>query len=197
MGIEGWAARGKLIMKKRKKSQRDNADRDEWTESERQTEHKIRMRFEFQDLVEDLIQEGLEHGVFDNLKGKGKPLNLKANLYEGDSKLAHELMKEHQILPLWLAKRNVVKVTIEEFRQDIGRRWQRHEQAYRLATDEGRRNALSLSWRAQCRVWEGEIKEINKLIDDFNLRRPSEGMEIFKLQLAEELVRAGAGQELG
>ena len=38
---------------------------------------------------------------------------------------------------------------------------------------------------------------INKQIDDFNLRRPAEGMEIFKLRLDDELKRAGARRKLG
>jgi hypothetical protein len=180
----------------KKKSKRDNADREEWTESERQTEHKIRMRFEFQDLVEDLIQDGQERGVFDNLKGKGKPLDLKSSLHEGDSALANELMKEHKIVPEWLMRRNTVGVAVEEVRQDIDRQWQRHEQAYRLTRDKNRQMALNLSWSAHCREWEAEIKEINKLIDEFNLRRPIEGMEIIKLRLGDELKRAGAEREL-
>ena len=180
-----------------KKPARDDVDREEWTESERKAEHKIRLRFEYQDLIEDLIQEGQERGVFDNLKGKGKPLDLKSNLYEGDDKLANELMKEHDVVPLWLARRNRVGLTVDELRQDIGRRWQRHEQAFRLAQDKGRRMALGLSWRTQCRAWEEQIGEINKLIDDYNLRRPGVGMELLKLRLEDELRRAGAKRELG
>ena len=184
-----------------KKPKRDDADdetdREEWTEADRQAEHKIRMRFEYRDLVEDLIQEGQERGVFDNLKGKGKPLDLKSNLYDGDRKLAHELMKEHDIMPLWLARRNTVALVIEEFRGTIGRHWARHEQAYRLTQDETRRKALALSWSAHCRAWEGEIKEINKQIENYNLRRPGQGMEMFKLRLDDELKRAGARRELG
>jgi DnaJ family protein C protein 28 len=180
----------------RKRSNREDSNREEWTEAERQSEHKIRMRFEFQDLVEDLIQDGQERGVFDNLAGKGKPLNLKSGLFEGDSALANELMKEHKVVPLWLMRRNAVGTAIEELRTDVGRHWQRHNLAYRLAQDEGRRMALRLSWSAQCREFQAEIVEINKLIDDFNLRRPSEGMEIFKLRLDDELKGAGASREL-
>lgn len=184
------------MSKDNKKPGRGDADREEWTENERMAEHKIRMRFEYRDLVEELIQDGQERGVFDNLKGKGKPLDLKSNLYEGDRKLANELMREHDILPLWLARRNAVGLSIDELRQDVGRRWHRHEQAYRLAQDKGRRTALRLSWSAQCRAWEGEIKAINKHIDEFNLRRPGEGMEMIKLHLEDELQRAGAKREI-
>jgi hypothetical protein len=179
-----------------KKPEEEKLDRDEWTEADRQAEHKIRMRFEFRDLVEDLILDGQERGVFDNLQGKGKPLNLKSNLDEGESALANELMKEHEIVPEWLMRRNTVYVAIEELRHKIGRHWMRHEQAYRMAQDRNRRMALALNWRAMCREFQAEIVEINKLIDDFNLRRPSEGMEIFKVRLDDELKRVGASREL-
>lgn len=178
------------------KNERDDLDREEWTDAERQAEHKIRMRFEYRDLIEDLIQDGQERGAFDNLSGKGKPLDLSSNLYEGDRQLANQLMKDQDIVPPWLARRNNAAAAAEELRQDIGRHWRRHEQAYRLVRDDARRKALAFSWRAHCRRWEAEIKEINKLIDDFNLRRPIDGMELFKLRLEDELKRAGAKRDL-
>lgn len=181
---------------KEEKRKEDEADREEWTEAERQAEHKLRMRFGFGDLIEDMIQEGQERGVFDNLQGKGKPLNLKGDVYEDERKLAHALMKEHKILPLWLAKHNAVHEAAEALRADIGRHWRRHDQAYRYAQDKGRRSALRLSWDAHCRAWEERIEEINKQIADFNLRRPSEKMEIFTLRLADEIERAGARRAL-
>ncbi|MFL7840067.1 MAG: DnaJ family domain-containing protein [Candidatus Promineifilaceae bacterium] len=184
------------MSKKGSKNEGDDIDRETWTEADRQAEHKIRMRFEYKDLIDDLIQEGQQRGLFDNLAGAGKPLDLKSDLYSNDSKLANDLMKEHNVLPQWLARRNTVSLVIEELRDKIGRHWQRHEQAYRLTQDDTRRKALSLSWRAQCRAWEEEIKGINKQIDEYNLRRPGQGMEMFKLRLDEELKRAGASREL-
>jgi DnaJ family protein C protein 28 len=179
------------------KREDEKDEREEWTEQERQTEHKLRMRFGFRDLIEDMIQDGQERGVFDNLRGTGKPLHLRANLYEGDSQLANSLMKENKLLPVWLQRRNAVHEAIEQLRQTIVMRWQRHEQAYRYAQDDGRRRALALSWDDARRSLEVDIVEINKLIEDFNLRRPSDNMEIFKLRLADELKRAGATHNLG
>ena len=180
------------------KSRRDKekGEREEWSEAERRAEHKIRMRFEFRDLVEDLIQEGQERGAFDNLAGRGKPLNLDKNLYEGERELANALMKEHNVLPVWLVRRNAVQTVIDALRQDLLGGWRRHEEAYRLAQDDSRRKALSLSWWDACRYWERQIVEINKEIDEFNLRRPSDNMELFKLRLDLELNRAGARRDL-
>ncbi len=47
-----------------------------------QAHHKKRMRQDWDNLIEDIIQEGVEKGLFDNLKGKGKPLNLSRNHFE-------------------------------------------------------------------------------------------------------------------
>lgn len=170
---------------------------EKWTEEQRQSRHKIRMRFDYRDLIEDIIQDGQERGVFDNLRGKGQPLRLYSNPYEGESQLANSLMKEHNLLPAWLQRRNAVLETVEQLRETIALRWQRHAQAYHYAQDDGRRLALSLSWDDACRQLLVEIGEINKLIDEHNLRRPSESMEIYKLRLADELRRVGAAQSLG
>ena len=182
--------------KKQDQDAKDRHDREEWTEADRQAEHKIRMRFEYRDLIEDLIQEGQQRGIFDNLKGKGKPLELKSDLYGAENRLANDLMREHDVVPQWLARRNVASVAVEELRDKIGRHWARHRQAYTLTQDDMRRKALSLSWDAHCREWEEEIMQINKQIDEYNLRRPGQSMELLKLRLGDELQRSGANRKL-
>lgn len=161
-------------------------------EREKLTEHRLRMRFQWNDLIEDLIQEGQEQGAFDNLRGQGKPLNLERTPYGAEWELAHKLMKENDVLPPWMVKRNGILKQIETMRVHYGRRWTSHEQAHGLAQGKGHRDALALSWDNVCRQWEDELKRINKQIEDFNLGRPSEGLEIYKLRLDLELERAGS-----
>ncbi|MFN2135417.1 MAG: DnaJ family domain-containing protein [Candidatus Promineifilaceae bacterium] len=172
-------------------------ERENWTERERQIEHKLRMRFGFNDLIDEMIREGQERGAFDNLHGQGKPLELRSNPYEGDSQLANALLKENNLLPAWLQRRTAVQSTIDDLRQTLALRWQRHAEAYRYAQDDGRRGALALSWDETRRQLEVEIKAVNRLVDDYNLRRPSDGLELFKLTLDNELKRAGAAHRLG
>lgn len=169
---------------------------DELSEAEKKTRHHLRMRFEFRDLIEDMIQEGQERGAFDNLRGKGKPLDLGRNPFEGDRTLANALLKEHDLLPAWLLKRNTIAGEVEVLRQDIARRWSRYEQALAVTQDNGRRQALRLGWDNLCDVWSEEITRLNKAIADFNLGRPGDNLELFKLRLDEELRRAGARRDL-
>jgi len=42
--------------------------------------HRQRIRHDWDNLIEDIIAEGRDRGLFDNLKGKGKPLDLNKSL---------------------------------------------------------------------------------------------------------------------
>ena len=51
---------------------------------------------------------------------------------------------------------------------------------------------LTIRWDDNCLKWIAEIDELNKAIEAFNLKRPFDNLEIFKLNLESELKRAGA-----
>ncbi|MDX1414505.1 MAG: DnaJ family domain-containing protein [Candidatus Promineifilaceae bacterium] len=163
---------------------------------DKKVEHQMRMRFGWDDLIEELIQEGQERGAFENLKGAGKPLDLKKNQYAADWDLAHSLMKENDILPPWIEKRNRIVAGLELFRADLGRQWSIFEEAYALARGDGQRMALALQWAGKCRRWDVKLGTINKKIDEFNLSRPSDNLELFHLKLDDELRRIGARRDL-
>jgi len=59
------------------------------SESTSGDDHRRRMRLQWNDLIEDLIEDGRRRGLFEDLPGKGKPLHLEQNIYEGSSALAN------------------------------------------------------------------------------------------------------------
>lgn len=153
-------------------------------------EYRSRLRHERADLIEELIQEGFEKGHFDNLPGKGKPLNLNKNPYAADMELANELLKENDLPPVWILQRNEILAKVARLRSEIERQWTWHEREFGIATtDKGR---ITIRWDDYCLKWANEIVELNKAIDAFNLKRPLDNLEIFKLNLESELKRAGA-----
>ncbi len=153
-------------------------------------EYRARLRHERQDLIEELIQEGMDGGLFDNLPGKGKPLNLNKNPYAADMQLANELLKENDLPPAWILQRNEILAKMAKLRAEIVRQWAWHEREFSIAiADKGR---LTIRWDDCCLKWIGEIIELNKAIDAFNLKRPFDNIEIFKLNLESELKRANA-----
>lgn len=154
--------------------------------------HQYRMRHDWRNLIDDLIQDGQEKGVFDNLKGKGKPLNLSSGLFGEEKKLAHELLKDNKLTPVWINNRNQVIEETKQLRHEIQTLWVRYEREFRIITDRRHRDNLTLRWDDACLDWEARISKLNKLIDDYNLKRPISSLELYKLSLERELNRSGA-----
>jgi len=164
-------------------------------EQERLIEHRLRMRFDRANLIDDLIEDGRQQGLFDNLRGKGKPLNLNTNPYS-ENELANSLLKDNQMVPAWLAQRNDIQEQIRAIREKVSRIWQRYEREYFYVQDDGLRSGLILGWDDEVRQLEMEIAKINKQVESYNLKRPLTNLEIYKLRLDEELSRAGARRYL-
>ncbi len=148
------------------------------------------MREEWHDLIEDLISEGQDKGMFDNLPGKGKPLNLNQNHFAPELDLAHQLLKDNEILPAWIADRNSLLEQIRALRTAVRTGWQRHTREF--ATLPQQRDRISNRWYDACQAWDAQIIDLNKKINAFNLKRPLDNLEIFKINLDEELTRIGA-----
>ncbi len=161
-------------------------------DAESLAQHRVRMRFDWNNLIEDLIQDGFEQGAFDNLRGKGQPLNLNKNLYERDRELANAILKENRMRPAWITHRAQILETTAVLREEIRLQWLRHGRAWELAQGDAQRSGLTISWDDHCLAWEEEIRKLNKQIDEFNLRRPSDNLELFKLRFDEELARVNA-----
>jgi hypothetical protein len=161
------------------------------SEAMKQVEHRLRMRHDWHNLIDDLVREGQDKGLFDNLPGKGKPLDLNRNLYAADKELAHALLKENDMPPAWIAERNEILAAISQLQTEVERQWAWHRREFK-AVSAAAKGRLTISWDDYCLKWLSEIAELNKKIDTFNLKRPTERLEIFKLSLEKELERAGA-----
>lgn len=159
-------------------------------------QHHLRMRHQWRDLIEDLIEDGRQRGLFDNLEGQGKPLELEPNSFEGSAVLANKLLKENDLRPAWLAHRVDVQELIDAFRGDVGRTWRRYEMAWSEAPSRSHRDSLIIGWDDACRTWQARIVDLNKRIDSYNLKRPASALELFKLKLEYELERVGAPRYL-
>jgi DnaJ family protein C protein 28 len=161
-------------------------------EPDKLAEHRARMRHDWSNLIDDLIEEGRKKGVFDNLPGKGKPLQLDENPYGRETEVAHNLLKKNDLKPAWITNRIALLAQIEALRNEMQNAWMRHDRAYQHAPAEGHRGALRISWDDVCQGWEAQIRDLNKHIDDFNLKRPSDNLELFKLDFEKELARIQA-----
>lgn len=158
--------------------------------------HRYRMRTQYRDLIEDLIEDGRQRGLFDDLAGYGQPLELDGNAYEGSAALANKLLKDNDLRPAWLTQRVDVVEKIEALRADVARQWTRYRTAFDQAQGESHRSALTIGWDDLCRRWEATIVQLNKQIETYNLKRPGSQLEMLKLRLDDELKRIAAPRYL-
>ncbi len=166
------------------------------TQAEREADRRLRMRFDWDNLIEDLIEDGRQRGLFDNLPGKGKPLDLGRPGDEQGNSLANQLLADNDLRPPWLAMRVMVDEKVAEFRKRMEREWRRYQQGWTQAESDSVRTALALGWNDRCKEWAAEVVSLNKQISDYNLRRPSRGLEMYKLTLETELERIEAPRYL-
>ncbi|MCP4361532.1 MAG: DUF1992 domain-containing protein [Chloroflexi bacterium] len=157
-----------------------------------QAKHKQHMRDDWNGLIDDLVQDGQDKGLFDNLRGKGKPLNLSKNHFEAGQELANTIMKDNEVTPAWIMERNDILAAQEMLRQEIGRKWDWHQAEFAAAADVPAKGCLTISWDDFCLAWQEQISALNKRIVTYNLKRPSDNLEIFKISFEEELQRADA-----
>ena len=163
-------------------------------EQRKQVEHRHRIRHDWNNLIDDIVNEGHRNGLFDNLPGKGKPLNMMqgTNPYGADKKLAHQILEDNDAQPLWIMDRKEILAKIERLRTNIKKLWRLHQSDLKQAPSAKQRGRIVISWDDACKRWQTEITHINSLIFQFNLKRPINNMEIYKLSLEKELGRVDA-----
>lgn len=148
------------------------------------------------EVMDELIEEAMQAGAFDDLPGHGKPLKLIKNPYAPGTELAYQLLKDNNYTLPWIAERQAVLEEVEKLRAEIGPLWRRYQAEYQLARSEFRRQSLILGWESHLESWQERIVRINKQIADLNLKQPGERLEVLKLTLESELARVGASREL-
>uniref|UniRef100_F6V209 DnaJ heat shock protein family (Hsp40) member C28 n=1 Tax=Monodelphis domestica TaxID=13616 RepID=F6V209_MONDO len=117
-------------------------------------------------LVEDLIQESMAKGDFDNLSGKGKPLKKFSGCSYIDP-MTHNLNRiliENGYQPEWILMQKEIKDTIKQLREDI--LISRNKLGHPMTSSELKQ------WTQICEKFQENIKKLNKRINYFNLIVP-------------------------
>lgn len=133
---------------------------------------------DWQGLVEQRIQDGMERGLFDNLPGMGKPLNLDEDQFVPDEmKMAFRMLRSTGLAPLWVDLNKEIRADIERlahFREHIHSRWSTI-------------SAIELDHRRT--EYLHRVNEINGKIINYNIIAPSSHVHFATLIVADELAR--------
>lgn len=131
-------------------------------------------------LVEHRIQQAMIEGAFDNLPGKGKPLDFKENPYlDPTLGLAFDLLQNNRSAPEWIERDKEIRRGRDAARRELGLAWQ----AYQADPSQ------VAAWQAAVARFDSNLHRLNRKIDDFNLIVPILSCQRARLRLADELRR--------
>jgi DnaJ family protein C protein 28 len=117
-------------------------------------------------VVDRMIREAMERGEFDDLKGKGTPIDLSENPFEDpDVRTAHRLLRNAGFAPAWLEERKDIDAEFLRARTTLER-----AKALYAAGESLDSNA---QWQRAVRDFREITNELNHRIRLYNLKAPS------------------------
>ncbi|KFP32485.1 DnaJ subfamily C member 28, partial [Colius striatus] len=145
---------------------------------------KVKITQAVERLVEDLIQESMAKGDFDNLSGKGKPLQKFSDCPHIDP-MTHNLNRiliDNGYQPEWILLQKEIRETIERLRKSIV--------ASRSKLGGPMTPYRQKQWNRICEQFIEDIRKLNKRIDNFNLVVPILSRQMVHFSAEKEIVRA-------
>ncbi|KAI1241425.1 hypothetical protein IHE44_0004898 [Lamprotornis superbus] len=145
---------------------------------------KVKITQAVERLVEDLIQESMAKGDFDNLSGKGKPLQKFSHSPHIDP-MTHNLNRiliDNGYQPEWILLQKEIRETIERLRKSVV--------AARRKLGEPMTLPEQKQWGRVCEQLAEDIRKLNKRVDDFNLVVPILSRQMVHFSTDKEILRA-------
>jgi DnaJ family protein C protein 28 len=122
--------------------------------------------------LDEQIRRAIEEGQFDDLPGKGKPLDLNQNPHEDPSwRMAFNMLRSSGHTLPWIETRKDIETAFEGVLKSLTRSWTwrnlalEDNQPYGLIEDE---------WQRALKAFRDKIDDLNKRIFDYNLEVPSD-----------------------
>lgn len=140
--------------------------------------HAIKTKYGFDRVVEDLIQEAMAKGDFQNLSCAGKPLKdlQSQNPYvDFTTHKINKILLDNGFVPEWITMQKEIRGEIEKFKDDL--RVERSKLGFPLEPSE------ETLWNKRIENFQSAITNINKSIDKFNLIVPMLDKQMFHIQL--------------
>jgi len=117
-------------------------------------------------LTEKKLREAIENGEFDDLPGKGEPIDLKENPFEDpDLRVVHRLLRNAGFAPAWIEERKDIDAELEAARTKLSRAWMLFGKGGKTPSDE--------EWERIVREFREQVVELNKRISVYNLKAPA------------------------
>ncbi|HLV35407.1 MAG TPA: DnaJ family domain-containing protein [Spirillospora sp.] len=136
------------------------------------------MARDWKSIVDQILDEARASGKFDDLPGNGRPLRLDEDPYTPDDlKLAHKILKDHDLAPDWMLLGKDVDALCERLRSNMEKGLRAYQEALadadRSATPFERRQRAEATWRRAKEAFHAAAARLNREILRYNLKVPS------------------------
>lgn len=122
--------------------------------------------------VDEIIRRAMERGDFDNLAGKGKPLQLQENPYEDPAwRMAFRALRSSGFTLPWMETRRKIEGDFETARNSLLRTWNWRESAIKEGLS---KSFIEAEWKRALEEFREKSDTLNKRIFSYNLEVPSE-----------------------
>lgn len=126
----------------------------------------------FDRAIEAIIKNAMEQGAFDNLSGKGKPLDLRENpLVAREWRTAYSMLEKEGFALPWMEDRKEIEKDLKEARFALKRTWN-----WRNTRMENGDNTpmVEHEWRKAQAIFSEVVADLNKRIEAYNAQIPAD-----------------------
>jgi hypothetical protein len=140
----------------------------------------------WESLVDQKIREAMEQGDFDDLEGKGKPIDTTENPYEDpELRTAHRMLRNAGFAPFWIQERKDIDSEFENARNHLARSWQVLQNALGSEHERGAR----ARWEKALTLFRAQLVELNRRIVVWNLKLPAAGFHRKLIDIEKEITQ--------
>ena len=142
--------------------------------------------------LDEQIRKAIEDGAFDDLPGKGKPLDLQQNPHEDPAwRMAFRMLRSSGYSLPWIEKRQQIEKEYEAACEALARSWS----WYRSAVSEKNKRFQEQEWQRAVEVYRETIAKLNKRILTYNIDVPSEQFQRRQINIERDIKRITAGSD--
>jgi DnaJ family protein C protein 28 len=120
--------------------------------------------------MDEQIRQAMQRGDFDNLPGKGKPLDLSQNPHEEPGwRTTYRILKENGYTLPWIETRRAIELDFEKDLKSLQRSWDWH------VSETSRKKFIfaEKEWQQAIQKFYQAVTKLNKRIRNYNLEVPS------------------------
>lgn len=125
----------------------------------------------WESLIDQKIREAMEQGEFDDLPGKGEPVDFAENPFENpELRMAHRMLRSAGFAPSWIEERKDIDAEFVVARSELAQAWS----VLRGARTPEHERGENSRWEKAVTSFRQRTTQLNRRIAAWNLTVPAE-----------------------